>query len=301
MKASVQVLASGSSGNATLVACGETRILIDAGVSAASVQDALGEIGERASELAAVILTHAHTDHVWGLAALKSRWPRVPVLATAGTAKAVADRVAYRVDDPPLESCAPVALRDVRVVPFAVSHDAADTVGFRIDCGDFALGVATDLGASSPLVESMLLGCRVLIVEANHDEDMLRRGRYPEFLQRRIASAHGHLSNRESAALLAAVAGQSLKWVILAHLSRTNNEPRLAVTEVSAALSDWPDVCVEAAEQFSPGRLLSFEVTPSAPPDLPAPKLTAAAMSASSAMSASVKKSAAPLQPRLFE
>jgi phosphoribosyl 1,2-cyclic phosphodiesterase len=290
VEALVRVLASGSSGNAVFVAFGETRLLVDAGVSAAALRRHLAEIGLRPEDLSAVLLTHEHGDHTSGLAGMRSRWPKVPIRATAGTARALDERDGLRLEGPFLASGDALQVGDVRIAPFTVSHDAAEAVGYRFDCGDLAVGVATDFGAPTDHVMAMLAGCRVLVLEANHDEDMLRRGPYPPYLKRRIASARGHLSNRQAAAVLAEVAGPALEHVILAHLSRTNNTPVRAVAEVSAVLDGRTPAGIEAARPFAPGAVLALSVSPATLPHLP-----------STVSESAAAHRTAHRQPRLFD
>jgi phosphoribosyl 1,2-cyclic phosphodiesterase len=297
MEARVRVLASGSSGNALFVSFGNTRLLVDAGVSIKQLEGALAEIGERPDDLSAVLVTHEHADHVAGLNALQSRWAHVPIRATSSTARQLERRDIARVDGPPLAGGLAIHVGDVRVAPFAVDHDAAEPVGFRFDWGDFSMAVATDLGTARPHIEAMLAGCRVLMLEANHDPDMLRNGPYPAFLKRRIASVSGHLSNRQSAALVSRVASPALERVVLAHLSNTNNTPQLAVAEVSRALDGRCGAHVEAAAPRAPGALHTFDVRPGPLRDLPRVCRT----SRSSAPAETRKTTATHQQPRLFE
>ncbi len=238
----MHVLASGSSGNATFVSIGDTRLLVDAGISLKAMLSRLSHIGEEAAGLDAVILTHEHGDHVRGLPALRKLLPELPVLATRGTARGLGRSASEVVRRPYLSAGTPTAFGVVKLTPIEVAHDAAEPIGLRLDCGDLSVGIATDLGVATLHVQQMLSGCRALVVEANHDEEMLRRGPYPGFLKRRIASTLGHLSNDQTARLLQAVAGPKLEYVVLAHLSRTNNTPQTALAAAAAGMG----VAVEA-------------------------------------------------------
>jgi len=286
----MRVLASGSSGNALYVTMGDVRLLIDVGVPIRSLSRSIGEMGADPSALTAVLITHAHSDHVRGLPALCAKWPSIPVYATTGAARRFADGVGPASQVHRIRDHTPVVFGDVRVVPFAVDHDAAETVGFRIDCGDFGLGVATDIGGTTPAIDRLLSGCRVLVIEANHDDGLLRNGSYPDYLKRRIASRSGHLSNHQAGQLLADVAGPKLEHVILAHLSDENNRPELAVEAAASALADWPLVQIRAARQSPPGPIMTFDCSPGAPPDLPGLRASGV-----------VETSTTVLQPRLFE
>lgn len=249
----VRTLASGSSGNATFARLGQTRLLIDVGVSMTALDSALAEIDESVDDLAAVVVTHEHTDHVSGLERLIRRRPELPIFATPGTFRALQ-----------LTGCDARRIRPgkkvgtiggVDIIPFAVSHDAAEPVGVRLEAGDFAMGIATDLGEWSHEVAEALHGCPLVVVEANHDTRMLATGPYPPFLRRRVASRRGHLDNRQTRTLLARIADPVLECVVLAHLSETNNEPGLAHAAAADALDGAP-VTIVVADRRTPGPLL---------------------------------------------
>jgi phosphoribosyl 1,2-cyclic phosphodiesterase len=258
-EARLQVLASGSSGNAIFVSVGGTRLLIDAGIAYSALTKALAAIDERVSDLTAVLVSHEHVDHGRCLPDLCNRQPSVSVLASRGTARVLERRDGVPCAGQHLRDGSALEVGDLRVTPFAVSHDAAEPLGFRLEHGDFALAVATDLGTATTGVRDMLAGCRVLVVEANHDPGMLWSGPYPEFLKRRIASDVGHLSNAQAAELLDSTAGPDLDVVLLAHLSRKNNTPGCALATVTAAF-DRPGVAMAAAARDAPGELMRFVV-----------------------------------------
>ncbi len=243
-----RILASGSSGNALFLRAGGTRLLVDAGISPRRIQHALAEIDERVDDLTAVLLTHEHSDHVRGLASLLAG-REIPVLATRGTRRALetADKgaaVAPTISTwgDPLRAARSLQLGGLRVRPFPIPHDAAEPVGFRIEAEGLAVGIATDLGCATPVVERSLAGCDLLVIEANHDLDLLARGPYPSFLKRRVASRKGHLSNDQAAALLARLGSPQLRRVVLAHLSGTNNAADLALRAVAPALAGQTQV-----------------------------------------------------------
>ncbi|MCB0216954.1 MAG: MBL fold metallo-hydrolase [Chloroflexi bacterium] len=271
MRITIRVLASGSSGNALFLRAGETRILVDAGIPAARIERGLAELGESADALDAVLLTHEHADHVRGLGGLLAPRPELRVLATAGTRRALESargdlgKSGLR----PAWGAALVAARGVdlgqlRLRPFPLPHDAAEPVGFRFEAGDRAIGLATDLGSSTPVVERSLAGCSVLILEANHDLDLLARGPYPVFLKRRVASHQGHLSNAQAASLLQRLAGPALRHVVLAHLSRTNNRPDAALRTVAPALADCRDLQLSVGRPQAPGEPIELLAGPAA-------------------------------------
>lgn len=230
----VCVLGSGSSGNCTWIECGEDAILVDAGFSAKRTLQTLHGCGLDERKLRAVCITHDHGDHTKGVARLHSLLG-IPVYANTGTARAVknvpADCWKCFVTGNPF-SVGPFSL-----FPFALPHDAYEPVGYRISCGGVRIGIATDLGMATTLVRGMLRGCRLLVLEANHDEEMVRLADRTWQLKQRILGNQGHLSNRAAAALAAEVAGDTLETVVLAHLSRDCNREDLALETVRDGLA----------------------------------------------------------------
>ena len=233
----IAVLGSGSRGNAVLVESAGVRILIDAGFSCREIEKRLDGLGVAAGSLAALVLTHEHSDHVRGADRLARRH-RLPIYATAGTLEATgglgeqARRLCVTI-----ESGRPVEVAGFEIEPFAVPHDAREPVGFVVAAPDGCrLGVAGDLGSRSRLAWGRLVDLDVLILEANHDLDMLRNGPYPWVLKQRVAGRHGHLSNRDAADGLPELLCDRLRWVVAYHLSQTNNLPALAVDEILGRL-----------------------------------------------------------------
>jgi len=219
------LLASGSSGNSLFIEMGTTRLLVDAGLSCREIRKRLGGIGVDPGSIDAVLVTHEHGDHVRGLGTF-ARSTGAVVFASHRIAGVLRDSFG----EFPLaefEAGEPFTVRDLCVDPFPVTHDVCDPVGFRIEGGDGIFGVATDLGMTTRLVEAKLSGCRLLVLESNHDESMLINGPYPWHLKQRIQSRHGHLSNGESLALFRSLLHEGLEGVLVAHLSETNNDPGL--------------------------------------------------------------------------
>lgn len=232
----VAFLGSGSAGNSTALSWGDTTILIDAGFSARQTLRRLEEVGIEESSIRAIVLTHEHSDHVRGVRVLAKRLAGVPVYATKGTRRAAG--LDGLVDDPrDLARGETLVVRDLRLVAFRTSHDAADPVGVRIDapCGG-SFGLATDTGELTPEALEALAGCDVIGIECNHDIDMLVNGPYPRFLKERILSAHGHLSNDAAAKGIERLAHDGLRAVVALHLSRTNNAPEQARSALTVAL-----------------------------------------------------------------
>lgn len=229
-------LGSGSSGNATLVEFGARRLLVDAGLSARDLAARLESVGVPPNRLDAVILSHEHHDHARGLERFVTKH-RVPVFTSPETLAALNLAPMHLGSWHPFEPGTAFDAYGVTVFPFSVPHDAADPVGFVLSAEGIRVGIATDLGHATTLVVERLRGCHVLVVEANHDDDMLVRGPYPWALKQRIGGRLGHLSNDEAATLVAAAADDDCQAVILAHLSESNNTAALARRAVASALA----------------------------------------------------------------
>lgn len=230
------VLGSGSGGNALIVESGGSRLLLDAGFSCRYIEKALKELGEEASEIDAILLTHEHADHVRGADRLARRH-RIPVYATVGTFAGAPLSEEGRTSAVTIRSGEPFEAGDFFVEPFRLPHDAREPVGFVIeDRQGVRLGAAYDLGARTRLAWGRLADLDAVVIEANHDLQMLRNGPYPWHLKQRVASRHGHLSNADAALGVAELLSDRLRKVVLYHLSRTNNEPALAVQAVGAEL-----------------------------------------------------------------
>jgi len=220
----VLVLATGSSGNAALIRSGDTAVLVDAGVSRTAIRTRLERLGSSLEQVRAVLLTHEHSDHVGGLAVLARRHP-CPVWATAGTWSALTLRCDCGGE---LLSGRELEIGSLRVLPVATCHDAREPVAVVVDDGRHRVGLCTDTGILTPLLVQRLAGCHLLLLEANHDADLLRNGPYPWHLKQRIASRHGHLANHQSSEALARLRWDELAGVVGLHLSEENNRPELA-------------------------------------------------------------------------
>ena len=229
-------MGSGSAGNSTFIGCGKTRILIDAGFSARDLAGRLSAVGESPQGLTAIVVTHEHIDHVRGLERFSKKW-KVPVFMTEPSYRASNLSEEGRLEAVDFfEPGQALAFGPVSLHPFVVPHDAALCVGFRIEAEGMAIGQATDLGETTALAADRLAGCDVLILESNHDVDMLRIGPYPWALKQRIAGPGGHLSNDACARLLQTILAERTRRVFLAHLSETNNHPDVARLTSQAAL-----------------------------------------------------------------
>jgi phosphoribosyl 1,2-cyclic phosphodiesterase len=230
----VCLLASGSKGNSLFIKSGESRILVDAGLSGREIESRLNQIGEHASDLSAILVTHEHRDHITAVGPLARRH-KLPVYVHPQTHAAMPNPGRFDWLNE-FDVSSRFSLRDMEVTPFPITHDASEPVGFFIATPEGNIGVATDLGIATRLVAEQLKRCRVLVLESNHDEIMLRDGPYPWPLKQRIAGHHGHLSNTAAAELLDSLLWDGLEAVFLAHLSETNNDPQLAHHSAHAVL-----------------------------------------------------------------
>jgi phosphoribosyl 1,2-cyclic phosphodiesterase len=233
-------LGSGSEGNGLVVEVGDTKVLIDCGFGVRETVARLARLGLAPESLAAVLVTHEHADHIGGVAAFAARY-QIPVWLTFGTLDMAGDRFTRmnRVYGFDSHDVFPIGMLEVR--PFPVPHDAREPVQFVVGDGARRLGVLTDIGTTTPHVASSLSGCDALVLECNHDLDMLECGSYPWALKQRIASRLGHLHNGAAAELLAALDTSRLRHIVAAHLSRENNTPDKARAALAKALNCTPD------------------------------------------------------------
>lgn len=234
----IHVLASGSTGNATFVKMGEANILVDAGISTRRIKQALDAVGTSIEQLDAVLVTHEHRDHICGLSTMSRKY-RVPVYARRAAWDAIERDSSCRVEPECRRELADsLDIGGVKIEPFSISHDAADPVGFSFYHKHTKFSLATDLGFVTDSVKKALALSDALVLEANHDIDMLKQGSYPWFLKKRIMSNKGHLANTDAGWTLARLPRKSECNVFLAHLSQENNRPELAEQTVGRILSD---------------------------------------------------------------
>jgi phosphoribosyl 1,2-cyclic phosphodiesterase len=233
-------LGSGSRGNGLVVEADSTRILLDCGFGLQETLRRLARLGLEPADLAGVLVTHEHSDHVAGVFRLALRH-ELQVWLTPGTLAGLPlDGLAPRTQHIGLD--APFSIGALEVLAFPVPHDAREPVQYVFSDGDHRLGVLTDTGCVTPHIERCLDGCDALVLECNHDSEMLRRGAYPPQLKTRIAGRLGHLDNAAAAALLATLDRRRLQHVVAAHLSEQNNCPELARAALAGALgceSEW--------------------------------------------------------------
>jgi phosphoribosyl 1,2-cyclic phosphodiesterase len=259
MAISFQTLASGSKGNAIVVSSEHTRVLIDVGLTGKELHRRMQLAGMNVEELRGVVVTHEHTDHVRGVGVLSRRYD-LSVHLTRGTLENLPRHVGALARTQLFRDGHSFAIGDLLVTPFAISHDANDPVGLIIENDGCKLGICTDLGVVTQLVRKRLEGCHGLVLEANHDVDLLLNGPYPWDLKQRIRSRHGHLSNTDSCELLKDLLHDGLQAVILAHLSETNNRPELVLESIRGLCleSRWREIHFAIGQQHSIGKALQI-------------------------------------------
>ena len=231
-------LGSGSEGNALLVEVQSgtttTRVLLDCGFSAKEVERRLARLGSGVEGLDAILITHEHSDHIGSALTLARKWS-IPLYMSWGTARAVGADEAD-VDLHVLWGDEAVAIGDVSVLPYTVPHDAREPLQYVLSDGTGRLGVLTDVGTSTPHISAVLSGCDALVLECNHDVQMLAASRYPQSLKARIGGNHGHLNNVAAAEILASLDRSRLRHLVAAHLSQQNNSPELARAAMAGVL-----------------------------------------------------------------
>ena len=235
-------IGSGSKGNCLVAEAGSTRLLLDCGLSPRETERRLARIGLAASDISGILITHEHEDHA-GQAYPFAAQHRLPVWLTHGTQVAMAEsgKVPGDVDTRTILGRDAFAIGDLEVRPYTVPHDAREPVQFVLSDGASRLGVLTDIGATTAHVEATLSGCDALVLECNHDVDMIWGGDYPKWLKERITGPFGHLSNLQAEQLLGALDRSRLKHVFAAHLSHQNNRPELAREALARAMGCAPD------------------------------------------------------------
>jgi phosphoribosyl 1,2-cyclic phosphodiesterase len=237
-------LGSGSEGNGLLVECESTRVLVDCGFNITETLRRLARLGLQAEDLAAILITHEHDDHAGGVARFARRY-QLPVYLTYGTLVAMGAAGAKLPRLSVIDSHSPFVIGDLEIHPYPVPHDAREPSQFVFSDGERRLGLLTDTGDSTPHIQRMLSGIDALVLECNHDLDLLMNGPYPPSLKRRISGRLGHLDNSTAARILGGIDCTHLQHFIAAHLSARNNTPDLARSAMAAALNCEPAwICV---------------------------------------------------------
>lgn len=252
----IYTLFSGSSGNCTYVKCGETAFLIDAGASRKAIAAALEKIGASLKEIAAIFVTHEHSDHIKGIKML-AKYDRIPIYIAPASRGALAevDECLIR----PLRHPDTVTLGEVSVSSFVTCHDSLSSCGYTVTYRGERFGYATDIGKPTTAVTDALQGCRAVILEANYDKIMLKYGPYPQMLKARIQGNYGHMDNDTCAAFCSFLSKTGTKRVLLAHLSAENNTPEAAETTVMKRLQEEDlTLDVAVAKRYEPTELITL-------------------------------------------
>ena len=253
-------IASGSSGNCTLVSEGDTNILIDAGISMRRTAAALTSLGVSPADITAILITHEHSDHISGLQRFSKKYG-VEVYAGEVTAGILVEKDLC--ESARMHAFTPgetFTLGSISVKSFRTPHDTPESVGYRLTAGESSLAFVTDLGYMPESVMDCICGADAAVLEANHDVGMLRSGPYPYYLKRRILGDGGHLSNEAAAECAVKLAKNGAKRIVLAHLSRENNLPSLALAAVGRALENEKLSCaLSVAPRDVPGEKFGVE------------------------------------------
>ena len=228
-------IASGSSGNCIYVGSEATHLLIDVGISGKRTENGLNSLGITGADLDGILITHEHSDHISGLGVISRKYG-IPVYATKGTIQAILNAGSLGKIDESLfrevREDEKLTIKDLTINPMRISHDAAQPVAYRIGYGNKKVGICTDLGVYNDYTVECLKGMDAVLIEANHDVNMLQVGPYPFHLKQRILGDRGHLSNENSGRLLGRILHDKLQTIILGHLSKENNLPELAYEAV---------------------------------------------------------------------
>lgn len=253
------VLASGSKGNACYVETDNTKILIDAGISCRELLKRLDIEGVSLDKLDAIILTHEHHDHIKGTGPISRRFD-VPVYSNNPTMKGSSRTLGKIETHITIDTGKTFKIGDLEIETFSKPHDAAEPIGLVISSNHSRLGILTDAGKGTEIIEDHLKDCTAVLLEFNHDIDMLDNGPYPFYLKKRIKSSKGHMSNSEAAEFLKRLVHDKLDHIILAHLSEINNSPEKAIVEAKKALMEtgMDRVAVHVSYQDYPGPLMEI-------------------------------------------
>lgn len=249
-------LCSSSKGNCSFITDGETNILVDCGIKLEKLNQFLEENGYTLNDIDAVLITHEHIDHIFGLKALvKKVQPKIYAYNTIR--QYIDERLGVKIEYSPIDMTNGFYIGKIFTIPFRTSHDSIYPLGYTFSEGGKRISVATDLGIVTTDIKDALYMSDMAILEANHDKRMLLQGRYPDNLKRRVSGARGHLSNDDSGKLIAELVANRLRGVILAHLSEENNLPELAYTEVEKYLpSRDSKVIIEVAPRDRASKFL---------------------------------------------
>jgi phosphoribosyl 1,2-cyclic phosphodiesterase len=255
----IGIVASGSDGNSMIIKSPKSCIIVDIGISARLLAERLAEIGIKPEEVDAVLITHEHIDHFRGVPTFCRRFSK-QMYINEQTFFCVKDIVNH-IKIAHFYSGKNFRVGEIEICPFPIPHNAADPVGFIVSVkNSIKVGIATDLGYPTELVKERLKGCQVLIIESNHDPDMLRESDYPWSVKQRIGSRHGHLANHQTANMVESLIHDDLQCIVLSHISKNTNIPALATQTVKKVLQTYGknDVQVIAAHRGNQPILLGY-------------------------------------------
>lgn len=258
-------LASGSSGNSTYISDGETHMLIDAGISARAITTSLSSLGVKSDEISAILITHEHWDHIRGLEVFEKK-KQIPIYAAGeGTADAIVSTYP-QLQELITRFCENESfyIGKIKITPFRTPHDTSWSVGFRLESGGSCVVYLTDLGYVPEPVRDRIDGAQLVLLEANYDEQALKHGPYPPMLKRRIAGERGHLSNSDCAECALYAAQHGVQYLVLGHLSKENNTPKLAYDTVHRRLMEngiipGVDIMLQVAPRSECGHVYTIE------------------------------------------
>lgn len=240
-------LGSGSEGNALLVASGQTCVLMDCGFGLQDATLRMARLGVSPAHLSGIVVTHEHGDHISGVARLARKF-NLPVWLTHGTLRSQLPAFSSLARLHEIDPDRVFSIRGIEIIPFPVPHDATEPVQYAFSDGARRLGVLTDAGCSTAHIEQTLAGCDALVLECNHDRDMLMNGDYPYSLKQRVGGRLGHLNNQDAAGILSRIDLSRLQHLVAAHLSQKNNTAKLAAQALSSVLNcqaDWVAVATQ--------------------------------------------------------
>ena len=260
-------IASSSNGNCILIEEEDTKILVDVGISKIKIEKGLSEYSVSPENLDAILITHDHSDHIKGLGVFLRKY-NVDVYATEKTIATIFENKKLgNLNEKlffPIEKENKFLIKDLWIHPIAINHDAADPVCYRFDAADKSCAIVTDLGTYDTNLVSKLQDLDAILIESNHDEDMLRNGKYPDYLKERILGDNGHLSNESCGKLLSDIINPKMKHIILGHLSKENNEPDLAFCSVKNKINSTDNdyssesLDIKIAKRIKPSCLVEF-------------------------------------------
>lgn len=249
-------LISGSSGNASFISDGKTNLLVDCGMSGAKLKQALNSIDALPESITALLITHEHIDHTRGAGVISRRY-NIPVFATEGTHRNMDAGKLAEENINIVKNGTPFELGSIAITPFSIPHDAAEPVGYTFNISGERCAVATDIGRMNDTILDAVKGCKSVILESNHDIEMLRCGSYPFPLKQRILGEFGHLSNDVAAKTALELVKSGTEHIMLGHLSQENNRPEIAMLESYNLLSRegisiGSDVTLQVADRYKP-------------------------------------------------